>query len=409
MTSTSSRDREYAVVGGGIIGAAVARQLTLSHPDAHVTLFEKESELSGHQTGHNSGVVHQGLYYTPGSLKATLCRRGVQLISSFCRDRGVAYEECGKVLVARDAVEEQRLEGIYEKAVANGVPDVRLVDRAELADIEPGAAGVRALHSPHTAIIDFPGVTRALAADVVAAGGDVRLSTGVRRLEERGDGVDVRFEDGTTERFRFVVVCAGLQSDRIARASGQDAWPAIVPFFGQYVLVDRAHEHATRGLVYPVPDPAYPFLGVHVTRRIDGGLMVGPNAFLSFSREGYHGLGLNVPDTLGTALNPGFWRFALKNLPTAFQQLGGVLSAQEFIAGAAELVPDLADARGHRATRGIRAQAMWRDGSLVEDFVIQHGAHATYVRNAPSPGATSSMAIAEHIVEQATVQHGLGA
>lgn len=407
MTTYSPVSRQYAVIGGGIIGAAVARELTRKHPDAHITLFEKEASLSAHQTGHNSGVVHQGLYYEPGSLKATLCRRGVDLLSAFCTERSLPYDECGKVVVAQNSVEEERLEGIFAKSVANGVPGVRLIDRAELADVEPGAVGIRALHSPHTAIIDYPAVTRALAADVVAAGGDVRLSSGVQRLEDRSDGVDVRFDDGTAQRFDFAVVCAGLQSDRIARASNQPVYPAIVPFFGQYVIIDRAHEDAVRGLVYPVPDPAYPFLGVHITRRIDGGLMVGPNAFLSFSREGYHGLGLDVGDTLKTAANPGFWKFALQNLPTAAQQLGGVLSAQQFVADASRFVPSLAGAKGHRATRGIRAQAMWKNGSLVDDFVIQHGGHATYVRNAPSPGATSSMAIAEHIVAQATEQHGL--
>ncbi|WP_453985584.1 L-2-hydroxyglutarate oxidase [Brevibacterium casei] len=396
--------KRYAVIGAGIIGAAVAREILRRDDRAEVTLYEKEDRPAAHQTGHNSGVVHAGLYYEPGSLKATLCRRGVALLREFAAAHDVAVDECGKVVVATTETEAQRLEAIAARARANGVPDVAMLDADDLAVVEPGVTGLTALHSPHTAIIDYPGLTEALVADVRRGGGRVRFSTPVSRVEVRrgpsGERAIVRTAHDAHE-FDRVIVCAGLQSDRLAARSRESRQPSIVPFFGQYFILDDDHDDAVRGLVYPVPDPKYPFLGVHVTRRIDGGLMIGPNAFLSFSREGYSGLGLNVRDSLAVAADPGFWRFAAGNLPMAVREIGGVLSTERFVAEAARYVPSLAGARGRRATRGIRAQAMNRDGSLVDDFVIHRAGPAMFVRNAPSPGATSALAIAEHLVDTA--------
>lgn len=392
----------WAVIGAGIIGAAVAREILNRHDSADVTLFEKEDHPAAHQTGHNSGVVHAGLYYEPGSLKATLCRRGVDLIREFAKEYGVAYDECGKVVVATDDAEVERLHAIHDRALANGVPDIALVDRDGLREIEQNAEGLAALHSPHTAIIDYPGLTDALVTDFRAHGGRVRFSTPVKSIDHRGgtatrDTAVVRTPVDAQE-FDHVIVCAGLQSDRLAARSGQKRTPTVVPFFGQYFILDEEHSDAVNGLIYPVPDPKYPFLGVHVTRRIDGGLMIGPNAFLSFSREGYRGLGLNIPDSLAVAADPGFWRFAAANLATAARELPGVLSIEKFVAEAARYVPSLAGGDGHRATRGIRAQAMNRDGTLVDDFVIDRAGATLFVRNSPSPGATSALAIAEHLV-----------
>ncbi|WP_125610486.1 L-2-hydroxyglutarate oxidase [Specibacter cremeus] len=388
------------VVGGGIIGTAVARELLHSGTATEVTLFEKEAALSTHQTGHNSGVVHAGLYYEPGGLKATLCRRGVGLLRELAARRNVPFDECGKVVVARDEAERGRLHAIHARAVANGVPGVRLIDRDELAVLEPHARGIAALHSPTTAIIDYPAATRALAADFTEAGGTVRLGTPVRSLTD--DGGRVTVELGTApEVFDLAVNCTGLQSDRLAARSGDGRSPRIVPFFGAYFLLRPERRAMVNGLIYPVPDPRYPFLGVHLTRRIDGEVMVGPNAFLAAGREAYGPWRASARDLADVAGFGGFWRFAAGNVPAAFREGRTVASKRAFVAAARAYVPELRVADVVPGGRGIRAQAMNDDGSLVDDFVITGSRRLLHVRNAPSPGATSSMAIAEHIVRQA--------
>lgn len=388
----------FVVVGGGIIGCAVARELTRRYPGSSVTVLEKETRLVAHQTGHNSGVVHAGLYYEPGGLKAQLCRRGVGLLKEYCAEKLLPYEECGKLVVALDREEERRLARIFERAQANGVPGVRMVGPEGIQEIEPNAVGIAALHSPGTAIVDYSAVTEALAGDVVEAGGVVMRGCEVLGITERGSGVSVATSRGAIRADR-VVVCAGVQSDRVARRSGGVKQPSVVPFFGQYFLLEAAYREVLRGLVYPVPDPKYPFLGVHLTKRVDGEMMVGPNAFLSLSREKYRGLGLDPRDLVETLLNPGFWRFAGRNLPTAVREARTVVSKRIFLRDAQRYVPALEGADATRLTRGIRAQAMDADGSLVDDFRIETDGQVTHVRNAPSPGATSSMAIAEHIVK----------
>lgn len=407
-TPSAARTR-YAVIGAGINGAAVAREITLRHPDAEVTVIEKAPHAAAHQSGHNSGVVHAGLYYEPGSLKARLCRRGVELISDYAQQRGLPYEQCGKLVVALTEVEESRLESIHERAVANGVPGVRLIGPEEIRRIEPNAVGRRALHSPTTAIIDFAAVTRALLDDVVAAGGTVHFDTEVTGMTNDDDGCTLTLSGPaagsareTTERFDVVIACAGLQSDRVAALAGGAAHPRIVPFFGQYSQLDSAHRDILNGLVYPVPDPAYPFLGVHLTKRVDGEMLVGPNAFLSLGRENYPGWRIGpqaVRDTVRVVADPGFWRFAARNMRAAVREFGAVVSRKRFLAGAADYVPNLRGVNSTPITRGIRAQAMDADGGLVDDFVIEQVGRAVLIRNAPSPGATSSMAIAEHILD----------
>lgn len=399
-------NQSFAVVGAGIIGAAVARELTLRFPGSSVTVFEKEAEVAAHQTGHNSGVVHAGLYYEPGGLKARLCRRGVTLLQQFCTEHDLPYEECGKIVVALDEVEEQRLRDIYARATANGVPGVKLLDPTEIREVEPNAVGRAALHSPHTAIIDYAKVTRALIDQVLTVGGALSLNTEVHRVTNTASGVTVHTHRGQ-QSFNLAVICSGLQSDRLSKASGGGNDPSIVPFFGQYFVLEPAYRQHVKGLIYPVPDPKYPFLGVHLTKRIDGEMMVGPNAFLSFSREIYRGLGIHPKDTAEIVANPGFWKFAARNLPTAAREIQSVISKKRFLREAQKYVPSLAEADATRSTRGIRAQALTKDGSLVDDFVIQHQGHVTHVRNAPSPGATSSLAIAEHIVEAAIQEHSL--
>ncbi|ETT27808.1 L-2-hydroxyglutarate oxidase [Rhodococcus aetherivorans] len=395
-----------AVVGGGIIGAATARKLAMHGAD--VTLFEKEPRLAAHQTGHNSGVVHAGLYYPPGSLKARLCRRGVQLLAEFTAARGLPYEECGKLVVALDDSELDRLDAIHDRAVANGVPGIRRIGPDEITDIEPHARGIAALHSPHTAIVDYVAVTTALADDVTAAGGTVRLATPVTAIRSLGDEVLVGTDTGT-DGFDLVITCAGLQSDRLAHGAGDLATPAIVPFLGDYHLLRPEAAGRVRGLIYPVPDPRYPFLGVHLTKRIDGAIMVGPNAFLAPGREAYRRRSGSLRDLRDALVFPGFRHFAVHNVPAATRELRTAVSIRRFVAEAAKYVPGLTVADVLPGPRGIRAQAMEADGSLVDDFVITGHGRVVHLRNAPSPGATSSMAIAEHLVGAALERAGLQA
>ncbi|MFJ4264547.1 L-2-hydroxyglutarate oxidase [Paenarthrobacter nicotinovorans] len=394
--------KRCAVVGGGIIGVAVARELANKLDGAQVTIFEKEDRLAAHQTGHNSGVVHAGLYYEPGGLKARLCRRGVELLQEFCAEKALPYEACGKLVIAQTAGEQQRLNAIFARATANGVPGVRMLNGDQIREVEPNAVGLSALHSPETAIVDYPAITKALADDVRASGGTIRLGQEVTALEQQAEGVVVRTQDGS-EHFDLVVACAGLQSDRLAEATGEPATPKIVPFFGQYFLLGHEARQQVKGLIYPVPDPRHPFLGVHLTKRIDGEMMLGPNAFISFGRESYGWKDVRFRDVLDYALFPGFWNFARRNVPSAVREFQTVVSKRKFIREAMRFVPSLEGATVLPGTRGVRAQAMNGDGSLVDDFVIARRRDTVLVRNAPSPGATSSMAIAEYIVEQALV------
>ncbi|AWK75345.1 hydroxyglutarate oxidase [Rhodococcus oxybenzonivorans] len=389
-----------AVVGGGIIGLAVARELLHRIDGLELTLFEKETRVAAHQTGHNSGVVHAGLYYTPGSLKARLCLRGVTLLRQYAQEKGVRYEECGKVVIAHDSSEIARMNAIFERAVSNGVPDVRLLDGGAIRDIEPHARGVAAIHSPRTAIIDYVAVAEALAGDVGAAGGRVRLGTEVVGLESRAREAVVTTSRGT-ESFDLVVTCAGLHSDRVAVLSGESRSPRVVPFSGDYFLLQPERSSLVKGLIYPVPDPRYPFLGVHLTKRIDGRIMLGPNAFLALGREAYTRRDWSVRDTASAIGFPGFWRFARGNVAAAVREARTVLSAEAFVREAQKYVPDVCRADVTRGPRGIRAQAMNADGSLEDDFVITGAHRVIHVRNAPSPGATSSLAIAEYVVDEA--------
>lgn len=394
-----------AVVGGGIIGLAVARELINSVDGARVTVFEKESAVARHQTGHNSGVVHAGLYYVPGSLKATLCRRGVHLLREYVAQKAIRFEECGKIVVAHNAADAGRLTGIHERAIANGVPGIRLLDADEIKQIEPNARGLSALHSPSTAIVDYPAVAEALAADVVAGGGAVLLDHDVVGVMRRGREVTVSARtsadaqaEESTDVFDLVVTCAGLQSDRVARMSGDSASPRIVPFFGDYFLLDEDKSALVNGLIYPVPDPRYPFLGVHLTRHIDGRVSLGPNAFLSLGREAYERGRWSARDTAQAVGFPGFWRFAARNAAAAVREGRTVLSKEAFVREAQKYVPAVLPEHVSRGPRGIRAQAMNADGTLEDDFVITGSDRIIHIRNAPSPGATSSLAIAEHIV-----------
>jgi len=387
---------KVGIVGGGIVGVALARQVAGLGRDVAVTVLEKEPELARHQTGRNSGVVHAGLYYTPGSLKARLCRRGVELLSEFCAANGLTYDCCGKVVVALDQTELGRLEAIGERALANGVPGVRMIGGDELRELEPHVEGIAALHSPSTAVVDFAAVTRRLAAEAAALGAGIRTGVAVRAIRQDGTGVEV---DAGAERLRFdeLVICGGLHTDRLARLAGDDDDPRVVPFRGEYYELAPDRRGLVNGLVYPVPDPRYPFLGVHLTRRVDGGVLVGPNAVLALAREGYRWRDLRPRDLAETLAWPGFRRMAAHHWRTGVREVVGSLSRRAFCEAARRYVPELQPKDLLRARSGVRAQAVARDGSLVDDFRISRQGRVVAIRNAPSPAATSSMAIAEHI------------
>jgi L-2-hydroxyglutarate oxidase LhgO len=378
------------IVGAGILGLALARRLAAR---ADVTVLDKEDHVGAHQTSHNSGVAHAGLYYPPGSLKATLCRRGIGLMRDYCRERGIAYEECGKLVVARDERELAPLAEIERRATANGVPGLRRLGADEITDIEPYARGIAALHSPQTAIADFPAVARSYADDVRAAGGEIRLGFEVTAISSEV----VRARTGEELKFDQLIVCAGLQTDRVSRLAGDEAGPAIVPFRGEYYQLTPDRTDLVRGLIYPVPDPRYPFLGIHLTRRVDGNVDIGPNAVLALAREGYGWGSVTPADLWETVRWPGFRRMARTHWKTGAKELYGSLSKRAFVAAARSYVPDLRTADVVRGGSGVRAQAVDADGSLVDDFRVNRIGSVVTIRNAPSPAATSSLAIAEYI------------
>lgn len=399
MSSVGPGRLSVGVVGGGIIGVAVARRLLELRPDLRVTVLEKESRLACHQTGRNSGVVHAGIYYAPGSLKARLCRRGVLLLHDYARSRGIRIENCGKLIIARDERERWPLMTLYQRATANGVPGVRLVNADQLREIEPHAVGLAGIHSPETAIVDFASVTAALAADIERSGGSIETGRGVTGITENAGQVRVRTTGGDYA-FDRLVICAGLQGDRVARMAGADPNPQIVPFRGEYYVLRPERRYLVRGLIYPVPDPRYPFLGVHLTRRMDGEILVGPNAVLALAREGYRWRDLSARDIADMLSWPGFHRMARKHWRTGLVELQGSLSRRLFVAKAREFVPSLRDDDVVAGPAGIRAQAVNRNGTLADDFQIDQVGRVTAVRNAPSPGATSSLAIAEYIADR---------
>ncbi|HET6560781.1 MAG TPA: L-2-hydroxyglutarate oxidase [Marmoricola sp.] len=392
-------ERAIGVVGGGIVGLAVARELARRHPAGRVMVFEKEDRLGVHQTGHSSGVVHAGIYYKPGSLKAELCSRGRAMLKEYAAERQLPYDECGKLVVAVDLSELDRFNALEKTATANGVPGLRRVERPGITQVEPHAAGIVALHSPATAITDFVAITRAYAEDLEQADGTVLLSTTVTGIDRRAGGIDVRTDRGSHHVDRLVV-CAGLQADRVSRlADGVDG-PRIVPFRGEYMSVVAQKRELVRGMVYPVPDPRYPFLGVHFTRRVSGDLEVGPNAVLGLKREGYGRDDVSWADVCSLASWPGFWHLARRHWRTGIVELRGSLSVRAYMKAASRYVPEITATDVVRGRAGVRAQAVERDGSLLDDFRIGQQDGVTTVRNAPSPAATSSLAIAELIADR---------
>jgi 2-hydroxyglutarate dehydrogenase len=397
---------DVLVVGAGILGLATARELLKRHPDLSVAVVEREDEIARHQTGHNSGVVHAGIYYAPGSLKAELCVAGARELYELCEERGIGHERCGKVIVATEESELPGLDELERRGRANGVPGLRRLSAGELREVEPHAAGVAALHSPNTGIVDFPAVARAFADDLRAAGATITTGCAVSAAREAGGKVVVEHARGSTEA-SGAVFCAGAWADRLATASGAEQDPRIVPFRGAYLRLTPERRELVRGLIYPVPDPRLPFLGVHLTRHVDGEVLVGPTALLSPARDAYRLRDLNTRDLADALRWPGTWRMARRFWRTGVEELRYATSRRALARAAARYVPELTASDVLPAFAGIRAQALRRDGALEDDFVFSRTGRALHVRNAPSPAATSALAIARVIGDRADEAFGL--
>jgi (S)-2-hydroxyglutarate dehydrogenase len=398
---------DITIVGGGIVGLATARALLEKFPSLKLVLCEKEAELGRHQTGHNSGVIHSGIYYKPGSFKARLCVEGVRLMMDFCEAHAIKYDRCGKVIVATSQEEVPRLHTLHERGTANGVPGLSLIDAGRVREIEPHVRAVAGIHSPNTAIVDYSQVTAALGRDLVAGGVTIEYNFPVSAITRvRGGGLAVSTREHTITTSKLIN-CAGLYSDVIARLAGADTEVQIVPFRGEYYFLRPQRDSLVRGLIYPVPDPEFPFLGVHFTRTIHGEVEAGPNAVLAFSREGYRFANVRPRELAATLGYGGFWAMARKYWRTGAYEMYRSLSKKKFVEALQKLVPDL---RGEDITpggAGVRAQAVRPDGSLLDDFSIATGPDAIHVVNAPSPGATASLAIGRHIAGLAAQTFGM--
>jgi (S)-2-hydroxyglutarate dehydrogenase len=390
---------DLAVVGAGIVGLATAREIARRRPEAKIVVVDKETVLGAHQTGHNSGVIHAGIYYRPGTLKARLCVAGARELYEFCDEHGISATRSGKVILASNTDELARLEELERRARANGVEDVRRLDLHELSELEPHAAGIAALHSPNTGIVDFAAVARALAEDVRTAGGEIRLGWPVERLAASGARIVLHSPAGAVTA-RYVVACAGAWSDRLAAGAGASTDPRIVPFRGAYLRLRPERRDLVRSLIYPVPDPRLPFLGVHLSRHADGEVLVGPTALLAGARDAYRLRRVRRPDLASTLAWPGTYRMARRFWRAGATELLHAASTRALVHAAQRLVPELRVDDVVPGPAGVRAQAVARDGALVDDFVVSRTERALHVRNAPSPAATASLAIARMVADE---------
>jgi (S)-2-hydroxyglutarate dehydrogenase len=390
-------ETRVAIIGAGIVGLAIGLELTERCPEARVAVIEKEPSVACHQSSHNSGVVHSGIYYKPGTLKATLCVEGSRALLQFAEIHGVPYQVCGKLIVATRREELGQLEELYRRGQGNGLRGLRLLEPGQIGDLEPYAKGIRGIHVPGTAIIDYRTVAEKYAELITGRGGKIYLSHAVTGLRRRGSKTTIETTGGPISA-QLVINCAGLQSDRISRMAGAPLDLAIVPFRGEYYEIAPAKQHMVRGLIYPVPDPQFPFLGVHFTRRIGGGVEAGPNAVLALKREGYSKWSFDLADTVGYLAFRGFWRMASKHWRMSLGEYHRSWSKAAFLRALQKLIPDLRAEDLIAGGAGVRAQALNIQGRLIEDFHITYTDGMVHLANVPSPAATASLAVAKHIV-----------
>ncbi len=398
---------DIIVIGGGIVGLSVAREVTRQFPRLRLALVEKEARVGTHQTGHNSGVIHSGVYYKPGSMKARMCVEGAAAMVEFCREHGVPFKICGKVIVATSEEERPRLQDLLARGQANGVAGLRMLGPEELREIEPHATGVAALHVPGTGVTDFAKVCEKYAELVAAQGGTVRTSAEVIGIGQNGQETVVETSGGDFS-VRWVINCAGLFSDRISRMAGETPEVRIVPFRGEYYDLVPARASLVRALIYPVPDPRFPFLGVHFTRRVHGNVDAGPNAIFAFKREGYRSGDFSLRDTMESLVFPGFWRVAAKHWRMGKDEARRSVSKGSFVAGLQRLVPEVQGEDLVPGGSGVRAQAIHRSGALVDDFQFSQSDRMLHLYNVPSPAATASIAVGRAVVEMAAKAWGWG-
>ncbi len=398
------RQFDVAIIGGGIVGTATG--MALGEAGASVVILEKEDRLAAHQTGNNSGVIHSGLYYKPGTLKADNCMKGSELLYLFCEEHGIAHDRCGKIVVATRDEELPFLDDLEKRGRANGLKRIRRIGREEICELEPHVAGIAGLHVPDTGIIDFNSVTQTYAHIVRDRGGEIRLGSRVRKVISKGDGIVLETSQGVV-RAKNLINCGGLQSDRIARMCGVDPGVKIVPFRGEYYEIVENRHHLVNNLIYPVPDPRFPFLGVHFTRMVSGGFEAGPNAVLAMKREGYGRFSFSIKDVASFASYGGFWRMAWKFWRSGFGEVWRSLSKRAFVKALRRLIPEISIDDVHRGGAGVRAQALFPDGRLCDDFHIVEAPGMIHVLNAPSPAATASISIGRTIAQTAKNRFGL--
>ena len=397
---------DFILIGGGIVGAATAWKLKQRYPDAEILLVEKESTVANHQTGHNSGVIHAGVYYAPGSLKADFCKRGASLTLAFCREHGLPYEQCGKLLVATDSIEFDRMGSLEEKCHQNGIETQRLSE-SELRKREPNIRGVAALFVPATGITNYKSITAKMLDIFVRIGGKVECGTRVRKIKERNDKVQIqvltdKYNGGGIIGTHHLIACGGLMADRLARMTGIDIDFQIVPFRGEYYRLAPKHRRIVNHLIYPIPDPELPFLGVHLTRMIDGSVTVGPNAVIGWKREGYGKFNVDLKDSLETLMFPGFWKVLMQNYQSGLGEIRDSLFKSGYLKRVRLYCPQINANDLQPYPAGVRAQAVKNDGSLVHDFLFAESARSLHVCNAPSPAATSALPIGEYLVDKVT-------
>ena len=402
----NSSTYDIAIIGGGIIGLATAMRLTQEHPDQRVAVIEKEPVIAQHQTGHNSGVIHAGIYYAPGSQKANFCSTGGRLLRDFCDERGIEYEMCGKLIVAIDESEVSGLDELYRRGTENGAEGLELIGPEELREHEPHVAGVKAIWSPNTGIIDFTKVSEAYSTEMREGGGGLITDAEVRSISRTKGTVHLETTAGDFSA-KSVINCAGLHADSVARLMGVDIGVRIIPFRGEYYSIRPERANLVNGLIYPVPDPSLPFLGVHFTKRINGSVEAGPNAVLALKREGYSKTSFAPGDALGTLTYPGFWRMSAKYWKIGLGEQYRSMVKSVFVKSLQTLVPEIQSDDLYSPGAGVRAQAVDRNGGLLQDFSIAETEGAIHVLNAPSPGATSSLSISRYIVDLAKSNFGL--